>query len=253
MIRVAVHSAKRNTTLKPHFIYDGEDGPFTTELRHAGVTVLFHRITFYDALARHADGNQGYLDIASGAFLRFDIPLLERTEPYALYTDCDVVFLKQPDLFGADRPALFAATSQSAADPATDMNSGVLVLNTAALRRDYTKLVDFTLQNLFAGLDQEVMRLYYTDRYQPMDRSLNWKPYWGPSADAQIIHFHGPKPAFVKARQAKTVTDSPPEWDNIVDLDPAGYAEYAALWDATLASYLRERSFNAAAAHALPR
>lgn len=253
MIRVAVHSAKRNTTLKPHLIYDGKDSPFITELRLAGVTVLSHRVTFYDALRDHAAGHQAYLDVAAGAFLRFDIPLLENREAFALYTDCDVLFLQHPVFDGADRPALFSATSQSAQDPATDMNSGVMVINTKAMRHDYGNLVDFTRQNLMAGLDQEILRLHYSGRYQPMDRSLNWKPYWGPNSDAQIVHFHGPKPDFADAMRQGTVSNSPPEWEALYGWSPEGYEKYCDRWRATLASYLREQAFNAAASGDFPR
>ena len=46
--------------------------------------------------------------------------------------------------------------------------------------------------------DEAAYRWFYRDDNGPLwDRlrpELNWKPYWGESAQAKIIHFHGPKP-----------------------------------------------------------
>jgi hypothetical protein len=58
------------------------------------------------------------------------------------------------------------------------------------------------VQNLAAleseSWDQAAYRRFYRDSNGPLwDRllpELNWKPYWGESPHAKIIHFHGPKP-----------------------------------------------------------
>src|SRR5580704_16037129 len=98
LIRVAVTSAYRNTRLRPTLVYDGQPGEFTAELANAGVRIIYHRVSFFDDLARHADaiGQPWWLSIASGAFLRTEIPLLHSGTDAVLYTDCDVMFTKDP-------------------------------------------------------------------------------------------------------------------------------------------------------------
>ncbi len=237
MIRVAVHSAKQHTQLRPHMLYDGEESPFVAELRTAGVNVIRHRVGFYDALEQHGTHNPAYLSIASGAFLRFDIPLIETGE-FALYTDCDVVFQCRPNFYTATKPVLFAASSQSSLNPATDMNSGVMLINVPAMRADYLALVEFTRSNLSLGLDQEILRVFYEGRYQPMDRSLNWKPYWGVNPLAQIIHFHGPKPTSARHMAVEIGPAIPADWKLLYLKNRDAYASYGALWEKLLADYM---------------
>jgi hypothetical protein len=60
-----------------------------------------------------ANKDRWYLPIASYAFLRLDIPIIE-TKELVLYTDCDVIFRRQPNFFRRDPPSYFGATSESA-------------------------------------------------------------------------------------------------------------------------------------------
>ena len=99
-IRAAVHSARENTTLEPVMIYDGADSEFIRELRNLGVTILNHRLSFYDFIRRYQETNRPgdlhYLQTAASAFLRVDLPILIDRDEFVLYTDCDVMFLKEP-------------------------------------------------------------------------------------------------------------------------------------------------------------
>ena len=135
LIRSAVRSALSNTALKPHFIFDGEEGPFTEEMRALGVTVIRHRLSFYDRLeaaqrAQRPDWTS-YMFVASGAMLRLDIPLLETTDEFVLYTDCDVVFRRDPQV-NYVRPGIFAVAPERQQTSHEDMNSGVMVINLPA-------------------------------------------------------------------------------------------------------------------------
>ena len=69
LIRVAVTSARRHTQLQPILVYDGQPGEFTAELENIGVRIVYHRVSFFDDLVRHADaiGAPWWLEIASGA------------------------------------------------------------------------------------------------------------------------------------------------------------------------------------------
>src|SRR4029077_1696852 len=51
MLKVAVHTAKKFTSLVPHFIYDGSDNDFTAWLRRHDVQIIRHRSLFRDSLA----------------------------------------------------------------------------------------------------------------------------------------------------------------------------------------------------------
>src|SRR6059058_6185852 len=51
MLMVAVHTARKFTSLVPYFIYDGSDNDFTVWLRKHDVRIIPHRSLFRDALA----------------------------------------------------------------------------------------------------------------------------------------------------------------------------------------------------------
>src|SRR5512134_1007813 len=98
MVRVAVHTARRHTSLSPYFLYDGLENDLTHWLRDQGVAIVPCRTHVYSglkALAReHHDPN--YLTVGAGAFLRCEIaalaPKLGITDEWVLYTDCDIMF-----------------------------------------------------------------------------------------------------------------------------------------------------------------
>jgi hypothetical protein len=229
----AVRSAKRNTDLKPHLIYDGLPNALTTRLAEEGVNVIFHRVSFYDSLARYASesgSNKTWLPMASGAYLRIDIPLIETEDNFVLYTDVDVLFCKNLK-FELSPPALFAAASQRTFDALTDMNSGVMLINVGGMRADHRSLVDFTCKNLDLGFDQEVLRVFYEGKFSPLDNTLNWKPYWGVNDDAQIVHFHGPKPAIARRLLAKPEYPTFPVWKELFLENVDGYRHYVDMWE----------------------
>ena len=42
------------------------------------------------------------------------------------------------------------------------------------------------------------MRSHYAiNMFDLLPDELNWKPYWGLNSNAEIVHFHGPKPSLV--------------------------------------------------------
>ena len=101
MIRGAVNSAVRNTSLLPHLIYDGNTNTFIDELKSLGVVIVPHRISCYDTLIDRGEKEKsapGFVANYSGALLRTEIPIIEQEDTYVLYTDCDVMFLNEPAL-----------------------------------------------------------------------------------------------------------------------------------------------------------
>lgn len=241
MIRVAVSSARANTSLRPHLLYDGGENTFTAEMRAAGVTVIRHRISFYDQLERAQKRLRpdwpDYMRTAAGAFLRLDIPTIETQEDFVLYTDCDVMFLADPAL-DRFRPAIFTVASQfDLYGHHKELNSGVMLMNVRRMRNDLPALLDFGCDMLHTmhGYDQEFLRVFYNGKWDPLSPKYNWKPYWGVDSLARIVHFHGPKPAAVlklladeSYRQDDPVFQS---WRNLFFQNRHGYNHYVELWN----------------------
>jgi hypothetical protein len=236
LIRAAVESARRNTELEPHFIYDGENSAFIEELQGRGVKVIFHRVSFAAQLARH-NPDPGFLAVARGAFLRFDIPLLaDPADEFVLYTDADVIFRQNPDLRGY-HPLFLAAAPQFDRGRKADLNSGVMLLNLKTFRAIHSKLTEFTVENLDLGLDQEVLRAFVGQDYLLLPDIYNWKPYWGVNADAPVIHWHGPKPATIEGLLDGSVTATHEAWQTLFERDRLAYRHYLELHHQALASY----------------
>ncbi len=246
-IRTAVASARLNTNLRPHMIYDGPEDEFTREMRAGGVEVIRHRISFHDALRRAQELQKpewpDYMKTAEGAFLRLEIGTLEREESHILYTDCDVLF-EQPVSIGHLRPEFFAIAPQF--DPGSfyeDINCGVMVMNVDRLRRDRDALIEFMCENFarVGGYDQELLKLYYRGRWDPLSPVYNWKPHWGAQPRARIVHFHGPKPrAAAKLLQDPEYRKDDPvfqAWRHWFFVAPAGYDHYVRRWMAALSQY----------------
>jgi len=235
LIRVAVRSARQNTSLVPHMLYDGAENEFIKEISDAGVRVIRHRVSFYDRLQQVSKTRPGYLAIASGAFLRVEIPLIETQSEFALYTDCDVMFGQSLNLRDI-KPANFAAAPQfSQTDYDNDMNTGVMVMNIASLRQSLPEFTHFIHENLNAGwpgCDQEHYRRFYKGQYSSLPTTLNWKPYWGINEDAGIVHWHGPKPLMARrlVMNPDRVTNS--DWKKLFATNPRAYEHYIAVWDA---------------------
>ena len=234
VLKAAVNSARQNTQLQPHLLYDGEPNALTRDLEARGVRVIPHRVSLYPELAAYgaqAGKDAMWLPVAAAAFMRFDIPLIERDDDLVLYTDIDVMFLTQPNFFRTKPPLFFGASTQST-ERYDDMNSGVMLMNVPALREDHAGLCRFTAANLELGLDQEILRVYHKDRYDLIDRSLNWKPYWGHNPNAQIVHFHGPKPVAARKFLQNASYPLPADWLTLLSFSPDGYRHYLDVWDA---------------------
>lgn len=191
LIKVAVLSAIKNTTLKPHFIFDGEENELTQWLEEKGVKVIYHKSNLYPALEKKYSGNE--LKIASGAYLRCDIPTLENEDEYVLYTDCDVIFLKDVEL---QKPEYFACTPEVDKNNWKLFNTGVMFMNVKNLKKSYKGFCNFIKHNLWRleTWDQTAYQLYYGKKNSKLDYKFNHKIYWGIDENAVILHYHGAKP-----------------------------------------------------------
>ncbi|HEX8076321.1 MAG TPA: hypothetical protein VF511_00790, partial [Chthoniobacterales bacterium] len=205
MVMVAVHTARKVTSLEPHCIYDGDENDFTTWLRKREVRVVRHRSFVRPALEELGREKQNpHLAAAlSGAFSRMELPEIVEGDERILYTDCDVLFLDEvvPEL-EANPCRYFAVAPESAREDYVNMNTGVMLMNPVKLRESLPDFREYVSKNLAAleaeSWDEAAYRWFYRDENGPLwDRlrpELNWKPYWGENVQAKIVHFHGPKP-----------------------------------------------------------
>src|SRR5438309_7567717 len=139
MIMVAVHTARRFTSLIPHCIYDGGENHFTDWLTKRDVRIIRHASFLRERLAElgKEKGNPHLAPALSGAFSRVELPDIVAPLGGAarvLYTDCDVIFVAEvvPEL-EANPCEYFAVAPESVQDDYVNMNTGVMLMNTARL------------------------------------------------------------------------------------------------------------------------
>jgi Glycosyl transferase family 8 len=200
--RLALISALAIGGLEPHCLYAGERDTFTDWLEARGVHVHLVFPRFAQIIRDRAAAGAYSLDFM-GHWLRSQICLIENEVPMVLYTDCDVVFL-QPVAFGEVPPQTIACAPEFRLDEWRYFNSGVMLMNLERLRRDYLAFEAFAIAGINSNeswgfRDQAAYNGFYRQRWSPLEPRFNWKAYWGPSEDAAILHFHGPKFGFIRA------------------------------------------------------
>lgn len=196
MLKVALLSAKKNVPgLKPVHIYNGREEAFHDELRALGCEVVFHRLSFEDAVMAQPERSQLWKDTARGAFLRLDIPSLFPALDEALYTDVDVMFLKDPTHFRLKTQTL-ALAPEFDIENFDAVNTGSMLFHCRGVRNLFKEIIDFSIANLaqVPDYDQGAIRLYLKGEWDKLSPFMNWKPYWGEEVQAVVLHFHGPKP-----------------------------------------------------------
>jgi lipopolysaccharide biosynthesis glycosyltransferase len=214
-VKVATQSALENTNLTPHFIYDGTEDKLTRWLRSKGVTIIFHRSSLYDRITELSKREKYDADTAAGAYLRLDIPEIERDEQFVLYTDVDVMFtekFREP----TNTPRYFALAPEKEFDNSVSRacNTGVMLMNAAHMRRINPYLRQVACHHLqdFDVFDQSLYLMFFEGLFEKLVADYNWKPYWGVNPECQIVHFHGPK-----IRQWRQFRSNAPDlyWDMV--------------------------------------
>jgi hypothetical protein len=247
-IEIMLTSAAANTTLDPYLIYSGEpDHPILPLVERYGVTVIHRKSSILPDLERMKAKFPDFpIELATGSFLRIDLPHICRElrydDEHVIYTDCDVVFLRDippPGVHDALHPYLFSCAPElsKAKWGAMEMNSGVMVMNVKRLVRNLAAFKRFitagdTLNELVKrGFDQRAYQLYYEGLWSDLPLEYNWKPYWGFNEEAVIVHFHGPKiPQLVDIWNGNTQHIRPRIMKHYLD-DPAAYRQYFASFE----------------------
>lgn len=212
MIKVAVISARKNApSLEPICIFDGPESEFTWWLKDNNVKVIHHRVSFYNDLIAYASesdpNSKGATNalhgILPGVFLRLDLPLIMKknnlNDEVILYTDCDVLFMKDINIDEIGQIDIFSAAPEHEKNNYDYINTGVMFINVKVMQNYYDELVAFTKNELkslkkIVAWDQGIINKFFKGRWNKLDIKYNWKPYWGTNLEAPIVHFHGPKP-----------------------------------------------------------
>ena len=195
----ALISAKKNTTLIPVLLYDGNDTDFCHRVETYGCKLVKH-VTSFSNKENFIKKNVDWKGIANGAFLRIDIPLVCDTlhikDPFVLYTDTDVIFLQDvvSDL-ESYAPEYFAICPEFNKTNYDQFNSGVMLINIKTMLESYSEFANFmeSKDYDFIAFDQGALQEFYKGKAEKLPLEFNHKPYWGIDNSAKIIHYHGPK------------------------------------------------------------
>jgi len=241
LIKVAVASAQEHMQLAPHLIYDGQPNDLTRWLEDRGVAIVHSKVPYlaaFEPLARKKQHGREWLDMVAGAFLRIEIPRLEQEDDFVLYTDCDILFTPAFTLNDIAMPRFFASSGPKRLLRAPAINSGVMLVNVPAMRREYEPFVRFIVNHVELGLDQDMLIAYFGRRIDILPSTLNWYPYRGVEPGARIIHFHGPKPTPLQIviDNPEAIASFPGEWRNLFNKNPDAYRHYVALWRSYMAA-----------------
>lgn len=218
LVEASIRSARTNTRLQPFIGYHGGPCPEIKKIQNMGVEVLEVRPAIADALSDYADRNklsEVHRRTRMGAFLRIDLPrYILKTgidDKYILYTDCDVIFLRDIDI--RSKPKFFCANGawhrrfRRIPIYYRHFNSGVLYMNVRSMAEEADHICNFIVanggnkrrppgrymsKNLFMS-DQVALNLYFMNRYDQLQDDYNWHPTRGPSEKARIVHFNGLK------------------------------------------------------------
>ncbi|MCL2629603.1 MAG: glycosyltransferase [Alphaproteobacteria bacterium] len=204
---VALKTLRKNTTLSPVVIYDGNtDGETYAIMKKHGVKIIMKKFSQIEAL--HKLYNEDYItkkfgktirfDKILGAFMRLDIPEVEHEDEFVLYTDIDVMFMSDIKLDDFTKlPSCLAAAPQFQKDDHRIFNSGVMLINVPKFRHKTEEIFDMINRGQHADVsvvDQGYLNEACRDVYDRLGLEYNWKPYWGVNENAKIIHLHGMKP-----------------------------------------------------------
>lgn len=239
-IKVALKSARRRTELEPRLLFTGPDTHRLAEFEALGAEIVRHDVPFLDRLRakkRIETRPHFKIEIASGAYLRSSVPLVEDRDDIVLYTDLDVMFLRDVPA-RAFAESLEAATEGDRSDTSF-FNSGVMFMNVPKLRRSYDAFLDYMVANdfNFPAYDQGAYNRFYADDWGVLDERYNWKPYWGRSDDARVLHFHGPKIWSVRDLCAGRASEGTPAHHvELFDMNPAEYRRMLDLFETELHS-----------------
>lgn len=227
LLKVAVYSAQKNTSLEPYLIYEGNYNEKLKSIEKQGVKIIEHELPIRNEIKSYvkkafADSSselvEKMINVRTGGFLRSEIPVVIKEEGFSddkvLYTDCDVVFLDNLNL-DEYSPNFFAAYGWKEGGYTKfniggymHFNSGVMLMNVDSMYKSYDNFVNFVLSNGYDKerpsqskfwqknlllSDQVSYNLFYEDKIDRLPKEYNWNPSKGVNQNAKIVHFNGLK------------------------------------------------------------
>lgn len=206
-LKVALASASKNApSLFPVVLYSGPPGIAPTwllNLHTARQLALYnHNLSFSSEIAKFKPALSRH-----GAFLRLDIPYvvcsgrfismmswLPFHTDHVLYTDTDVIFLKDIPWHNMTLPGVISIGPEDV--KGSKLNSGILIMNIPVLIKLLPGFLNFANYVKWdrGAVDQGLILEYFNWQAILLDDHMNWKAYWGPNPSAVILHYHGPKP-----------------------------------------------------------
>ena len=215
MMKVAVLSALRRTTLIPHVVVtDDEEKSTIAWLQARDVIVIRHSIKWRNKLSSiiksstKQDISSSHLYVDANAtfrtYARLDLALLAELKQYEhiLYTDIDIFFRGEIDIIGQGH---LTDTIQMGYEMQNiyPLNAGVFFASTRFLQETYDALMNelYSSTSLnypgFGPGDQGLLNKVYEKQLldsRPLAKHFNAKPYQVLNCADKIVHFHGPKP-----------------------------------------------------------
>lgn len=253
LLRVAVGSCRRNTTMDPFLLIDGKPDLSPPWLERLECSVLYCESTLtdivYEWVSEHVDADRAM--VRTGAFTRYEIPRVLREcgyeDEFIVYCDCDVFFAGDPSFKGI-QPRIVAAHGSRVPfrkrilGEWEHFNSGVLFINVDSMMPLVADYYDFIVQNgrgvkrpransfmdknLFLS-DQVALNLYFQGQIERLPEVYNWNPINGVAADAKIIHFNGLKWTQWHQFEAGSLRpDRQKKFEAIVRKNPKSYRFY---------------------------
>lgn len=220
LLQVAVRSLRHvaGESVPCLCVYAGENARVLKALAHEGIPVARH------APVLRPETIPVEFHRCIGCFLKLELALTPELadDPYVLYCDADVLFLRSLEALLTKRPAYMAMARENTAPffheydrldytwrdraytipmpfPIWTFSSGVALFHLERLRsHDYIhNFLAFCAQNLqrIGNLDQSLLNYFFGKRITRLEERWNRPPYHADAAShGHIIHFHGPKP-----------------------------------------------------------
>lgn len=206
MYCVASLTAKQtNPDIKINLLFSGEEDDYIRKLKRFGVNVINCDLSFSEDVKLAYDGIRR--SVALGTFLRIDLPKICNDmgieDDYVLYTDCDVMFLKDISDIKKSTPKYFSVAGEFSKEIIGNaFNAGVMWINWKNMYSDYEIFVKYITKKIpnLSAYDQGALREFYSDKFERLDHRFNFKSYWNEEKenDIYIFHFHGPKPTHIE-------------------------------------------------------
>jgi hypothetical protein len=159
--------------------------------------------------------------ITESIYLKLDMLKSFNEEAYLLLVDIDTIFTENfyaGDRISDHKPKILAANNLSCVDPIdgspekyTNINAGFVLFNVARVASDLEQMAEefdrqyaYCMKCLDSGnmkgyypsnlLEEWMLATLYKGQWEILPPEYNWRPNWGYSDRAKLIHYQGYKP-----------------------------------------------------------